>query len=37
MKGENDEGERSIDEVMEWAKYLYRQQDIQDVPEKYVL
>lgn len=23
MKGENDEGERSIDEVMEWAEHLY--------------
>lgn len=22
MKGENDEGERSIDEVMEWAEHL---------------
>jgi len=34
MKGENDEGERSIDGMTVWAEHLYHlQQDIQDVPK----
>lgn len=39
MKGENDEGGRSIDGMMVWAEHLYilYQQGDKDVPEKCVL